>query len=215
VVHPVTEDAPRLYDVSQDAEFLANEDYAVPKSKCEDFLRSECQGQNWTIVRPVISFSQYRMDLYVHSGKMVLEYPKEGKPLYIPASSRYLTAGLDWAGNSGKLIANLLFKPHTYGEAYTVSSAPNLTWDEVAAIYGELTGLKVEWCSDEEFLDRYPKFREKRKWMLVYDRMFDRVIDNSKILAATGLKREDFGTIREGISVELKKILQMEELKQL
>jgi len=208
--HPITEDSPRLYDISQDEDFLANEDYAVPKSQCEDFLKNECRGQNWTIVRPVISFSQYRLDLYVHSGKKVLEYPKAGKVLYIPASSRYLTAGLDWSGNSGKLIANLLFKSNTYGEAYTVSSAQNLTWDEVAAIYGELTGVKVEWCSDEQFLDRYPQFRDRSKWMLIYDRMFDRKIDNSKILAATGLKREDFTTIREGVSAELAKLRQRE-----
>ncbi len=56
--HPVTEDAPRLYDVvKDDLDFLANEDYAVPKSKCEDFLRREHAGEAWTIVRPVISFS--------------------------------------------------------------------------------------------------------------------------------------------------------------
>ena len=58
-VHPVTEDAPRLYDVLKDEEFLAHDAYAVPKSKCEDFLRTECAGDPWTIVRPVIWMWNY------------------------------------------------------------------------------------------------------------------------------------------------------------
>ena len=205
LMHPITEDAPRLYDVIDDKEFLATETYAVPKSQCEDFLKTECKGQPWTVVRPVISFSQYRLDLYMHTGQRLLESAETGTPLYIPASSRYLGAGLDWAGNSGKLIANLLCKPHTFGETYTVSSAQNLTWDEVASIYEELMGISVVWCSDETFFEHYPKYRGK-DWRLLYDRRFDRTIDNSKILAATGLTREDFLPIREGIIEELKRI---------
>jgi len=205
-MHPITEEAPRLYDVSEDAEFLATEDYAVPKSKCEDYLRGECAGQPWTIVRPVISFSQYRLDLYVHSGKLILEYAERGEPLRIPSSSRYLTAGLDWAGNSGKLIAHLLFKPHTFGETYTVSTAQNLTWDQVAAIYHELIGLEVDWCSDEAFYEQHPCYLEKRKWILDCDRRFDRVINNEKILKATGLGASDFKPVAEGLAIELRKI---------
>jgi len=205
-MHPITEEAPRLYDVSEDEEFLTTEDYAVPKSKCEDYLRSECAGQPWTIVRPVISFSQYRLDFHIHSGKRVIEYAERGEKLLVPATSRYLTAGLDWAGNSGKLIALLLFKPHTYGETYTVSSAQNLTWDEVASIYREQIGLEVDWCSDEDFYKRYPYFLEKGKWMLDCDRRFDRAINNEKILKATGLGAGDFRSVAEGIAIELRKI---------
>jgi nucleoside-diphosphate-sugar epimerase len=204
--HPITEDAPQLYDVSEDEEFLATESYAVPKSKCEDYLFGKCAGQPWTIVRPVISFSQYRLDLYVHSGKHILEYAERGEPLRIPSSSRYLTAGLDWAGNSGKLIAHLLFKPHTWGETYTVSSAQNLTWDQVAAIYHEQIGLEVDWCSDEAFYEQHPCYLEKRKWILDCDRRFDRTINNEKILKATGLGAGDFKPVAEGIAIELRKI---------
>ena len=204
--HPITEDSPRLYDTVNDKEFLENEDYAVPKSQCEDFLKNECAGQPWTVVRPVISFSEYRLDLYVHSKAAVLDRPANGEKLYIPASSRYLRAGLDWAGNSGKLIAHLLFKPNTFGECYTVSSAQNLTWDEVAGLYGEETGVTVEWCTDEEFYVRYPKYLGSKKWMLIYDRMFDRVIDNSKILEATGLTKDDLTPIREGIKIECARV---------
>ena len=64
LVHPVTEDAPQLIDVIKDDErFLREEDYALSKAKAERFLRDNPYPKNWTIVRPVISFSDKRLDL--------------------------------------------------------------------------------------------------------------------------------------------------------
>ena len=37
--------------------------------------------------------------------------------------------------------------------------------------------------------------------MLIYDRFFDRIIDNSKVLKATGLCDKDFLSIEEGLSL--------------
>ena len=146
--HPITETAPRLYDVSEDQEFLQTETYAVPKSKCEDFLRRECAGQPWTIVRPVISFSQRRLDLLTYSGHSVLTYAAEGREMLIPETVRDYKAGIDWAGNSGKLIARLLFKKEAIGEAFTVYSGHGMTWGEVADAYVAQTGVKIRWCSE-------------------------------------------------------------------
>ena len=40
----------------------------------------------------------------------------------------------------------------------------------------------------------------------IYDRFFDRVIDNSKILSVTGMKREDFMPLEKGLELELNAI---------
>lgn len=114
-----------------------------------------------------------------------------------------LTAGLDWAGNSGKLIANLLFKEKCFGEAYTVSSAQNLTWGELANIYAELMRAKIEWVSLEEYLKVTNNYNY---YALIYDRLFDRQIDNSKILQATGLTRNDFLSVKEGLKLEIENL---------
>lgn len=47
---------------------------------------------------------------------------------------------------------------------------------------------------------------EKLPWIFKYDRVFDRKIDNSKILVVTGLKAGDFSSIYKGIKTELSKI---------
>lgn len=199
--HPITESAPKLLDVSTDEKFLATEKYALSKAKLEKYLYDKCAGQNWTIVRPVISFSKYRFDLVTYFGQDLLNKINSGATIPLPIDAKNITAGLDWAGNSGKLIANLLFKNECFGEAYTVSSAQNLTWGEVAEIYTKLLGAKFEWVSVDEYRKATNDFN---LYALLYDRLFDRNIDNSKILKATGLKSEDFLPIEEGIKLELK-----------
>ena len=200
--HPITETAPLLADViKDDEEFLKTEDYALPKARCEKFLREESETKNWTVVRPVISFSDRRFDLVTVSGHEIIAAAKSGKTVLLPELAKNLTAGLDWAGNSGKLIANLLFKKECFGEAYTVSSAQNLSWGEVAEIYTRLTGVKFRWTDTEEYVST-----GHGGYILIYDRLYDRTVDNSKILKATGLKKEDFISIEDGIKIELKNI---------
>ena len=201
--HPIKETSPRLYDVSEDKYFLETEDYAVPKSKCEDFLSIECKGQPWTVVRPVISFSDKRFDLYVYSNDDILNSVNSGKPLLMPEFAKNVTAGIDWAGNSGKLIANLLFKKEAIGERFTISSGQNLTWGEVADIYSDLTGLKIEWTDEESFISSYPCVKTTKEWIYKCDRLYDRSIDCSKVLSVTGLGKNDFLSIRKGIEKEL------------
>ena len=198
---PLTEEAPFLADVVEDEEFLKSEDYAVPKAICEKFLREESGTENWTVVRPVISFSDKRFDLVTVSGHEIIVAARAGKTGIMPEAAKNLTAGLDWAGNSGKLIANLLFKKECLGEAYTVSSGQNLTWGEVADIYTRLTGVNFRWADTEEYVSTGHGGNG-----LFYDRLYDRAVDNTKILKATGFKKEDFTSIEDGIKIELNNI---------
>lgn len=200
---PITEETPQLLHTSKDSEFLKDKTYyALVKSVLEDYIREESGTTNWTIVRPVISFSERRLDLVTRSGKRVVLAAQAGEPFELPLAAKDLIAGLDWSGNSGKLIANLLFKEYALGQAYTISSAPNLTWGQVADIYSELLGVQIKWIGTEEYLVKYCD----EPYGLIYDRLFDRPIDNSKVLAATGLRKEDFTSIRDGVIIELRKL---------
>lgn len=169
----------------------------MSKSRAERYLHNNDCPKNWTIVRPVISFSERRLDINMFSDNDVVEAVKEGLTVQLPMEAKDLTAGPDWAGNSGKIIANLLFKEGTIGETYTISSAQKITWGEVADIYTELLNVKFELV---------PADFPKKKWHWRYDRAYDRTIDNSKVLKATGLKASDFTSIKEGVRIELKKL---------
>ena len=210
---PITENCPRLLEVIKDKEILENESYALLKSRCEDFLNHNTKSKNYTIVRPVISFSAKRLDLFMYSKQDVIEASENNKPLYLPENAKHLTAGLDWAGNSGKLIANLLFKEETKGETYTISSAPNLTWGEVAEIYSRLLNIEIKWISEDEYLKPYISKNLRWQCRYKYDRCFDRKINNEKVLKATGLNASDFLSIEEGVKTELKKAHKKEKLQ--
>ena len=67
-------------------------------------------------------------------------------------------------------------------------------------LYSELLNVKFKWVSTEEYLIATNNFNY---YALIYDRLFDRNIDNSKILKATGLKSSDFLPIKEGLKIEL------------
>lgn len=203
--HPITESAPRLLDVVKDELFLNTENYSVPKARCEDYLKSERKGEPWTIVRPVISFSSKRFDLLMYTGDRVIKAQETGEELVMPSLVKDYTAGLDWAGNSGKLIANLLFKKDALGETFTISSGQGLTWGEIADIYTRLIGTKIKWTSEEEYLDYNPILKEHigYSWMWNFDRRCNRDMDCSKVLRVTGLSKDDFCTIEEGIKREL------------
>ena len=206
VENPINENSPHLLDVIKDDKFfLENEDYGLAKSKCEKYMKNSPYPKKWTVVRPVISFSNRRFDLILTTGRQVIDAAKENKVIELPLQAKELTAGLEWSGNSGKLIANLLFKEECKGEAYTISTGQNLKWKEVAGYYTEIVGTKFNWVPYE------PTNPKWGTWNWKYDRAYDRTIDPSKVLKATGLKKEDFKSIKEGIKIELSKLQEEDE----
>ena len=194
---PVKETSPLLLDVVKDPDFLENESYAVPKTKNERYLRSTGK-KNYTIVRPLISFSHYRLDLICTGAPLLLRRREEGKPVLLPEEARFLTAGVGWAGNIGKMFAHLAGNEKALGETFTLGTDENPTWDEVAGYYREIMGLETVWVET----GIYRKTLSDR-FYLTYDRLYDRRIDNSRIREATGLSREDFTGVREGILREV------------
>ena len=75
----------------------------------------------------------------------------------------------------------------------------------MAENYAEVMGAEFIWIDEQEFLNRFPAIKERKGtyWRYVYDRCFDRVIDNTKVLRATGLCKDDFCTIKQGLKIEL------------
>jgi len=205
---PITEDSPRLYNTVFEKDYTEVDTYSIPNSLIEDFLNNECKGDGWTIVRPVISFSSRRLDLLLYSGRSLVRPALLGESVKLPSHVKDLYAGIDWAGNTGKIIANLLFKDDAIGEAFTIFSGQKMTWKDVADAYSNAIGLKVEWISEEEFYEtQFKNYIPEHKMMWKYDRAYNRNIDASKVLKVTGLKKEDFSSVEDGIRKEFKIIL--------
>lgn len=210
--HPVTETAPRLLDMSDDQDFLATDDYSLHKARGEDLLHA-CGRTNWTIVRPSIVYSKYRYQLVSLEAMTHVYRMLNGKTVVLPKEALGVQATMTWAGDVAKMLARLVLNENAYGETYTLSTAEHHTWGEIAEYYAEIGGLKYVTTDLKTFMDfrtgevaenSLPRIHYRSQ--VLYDRMADRVIDNRKILAATGLKQEDFMPLKEGLKMELQAV---------
>ncbi len=198
----ITENSPRLLDVSTDREYLATDEYALQKARGEDILRSS-KYKNWTIVRPAVTYSKFRYQLISLEANATLPRVFEGKPILLPKEALSVQGTMTWAGDVAKMIAALVLNPKSYCEAYTVSTAEHHTWETIAGYYHELTGLEYEAIPADEFLKYVYNSSIWNTWQLKLDRLYDRVIDNSKILEISGFKQSDLMPLKEGLKREL------------
>ena len=204
--HPIKETSPRLLDVmaDRDPEFFATDDYSLHKARGEEYLKNSGKT-NWTIIRPAVTYSKRRVQLVTLEGYAFVPRALSGKKVMVPKEALNKKATMSWAGDVGRMIARLVLNPIAFGEAYTASTSENRTWGEIAEYYKELIGLEIYPVDNETYINTLfdENWRELGGYQLRYDRLFDRVIDNSKILAATGMTQDELMPLYDGLKKEL------------
>jgi len=198
---PITEETPRLLDVSTNREFLATDDYALIKARQEDLLQASGYD-NWTIVRPAITYSKRRFQLVTLEAPIVVARALKGLPVVLPQQALSVQATMSWAGDVAKLFSRLLLNPAAYCERFTLATAEHHAWGAVAEFYREIIGLQVVAADTEDYLGILGGSKAAR-YQLAYDRLFERIVDNSKVLRVTGLAQADFMPLRRGLEREL------------
>lgn len=204
--HPIKETSPQWLDVTHDSWLLKFEGYALPKSRCERYLRAS-EKKNWTIVRPIISFSHFRLDLVTVPSGLLFDRILNHKKILLPAAAKELTAGVNWAGNIGKQIAHLVCNEKALGEAFTLGSGENLTWGQVADLYTELFGAEFVWVDSADYIHTTSSNNLEAYWITFLDRLFDRKVDVSKVFSVTGLTENDMMKIPDALKFEMQEIL--------
>lgn len=200
---PITERTPRLLDVSPDKEYLASDDYSLHKARGEDALLATGR-RNWTSVRPAITYSSQRLQLVTLEGNTVVNRSREGKPVVLPREALCAETTMTFGGDVAEMIARLVLNKEAYGETYTVATAEHQSWETVAGYYRELVGLRYIPVDMEEFLSiRSDEPYDNYRWKLIYDRVYNRVVDNRKILTATGLRQSELKPLYVGLRESL------------
>ena len=202
--HPIKETSPRLLEASDDADMLTTDTYALAKAKQEDILHASGY-KNWAIVRPAITFSKFRYQLVTLEADVFVRRAFEGKKVLLPEEALNAQATLTWAGDVAKMFVGLLFNEEAKCETYTFATAEHNTWGTVASYYKELIGLEYIAIPEKDYLEIMNPEEPMRgpRWILEYDRMYDRIVDNSKILQAANLKQEEFSTVHDALAREL------------
>ena len=184
---PITEDSPRLLDVTTDREYLKTDEYALTKARQENLLR-ESGKTNWTIIRPYITYSSQRLQIGVYEKELWLYRALHDKTIVFPKAiaEKYttMTLGADVAMGISKLIGN----EKAMGEEFHITTDKAIKWDDVLAIYKRVfrdvmgKDIKIRYADDPKPI--YEAMGNKHQ--VIYDRLFDRRFDNTKFLQAAG-----------------------------
>jgi nucleoside-diphosphate-sugar epimerase len=200
----LTENSPRLLDVSRDHTYLRTDEYALAKARQEDVLRAS-DARNWTIVRPGITYSTGRFQLGTLEADMVGWRSQRKVPVAVPRPMLDKETTLTWAGDVAQLVTRLAGNPNALGEDFNVVTAEHHTWRYIAGIYQEVLDTEVREVETRDYINALGG--GFNFYQVNYDRMFNRVLDNQKVLAVTGYSQLDFTTVHTGLTVELHRFL--------
>lgn len=194
---PITEESPRLLDSVDDQEYLATDEYGLTKARQENILR-ESGYKNWTILRPAITYSKERFQLGTMEAHEFLQRALKGKSIIFPKQMLSKQATMSWAGDVARLISRMVMKSEAMCEAFTVSTSEHHTWREIVDYYTDILNVHIKIVDLSVYQDIIG-----RPYQIKYDRMFDRIIDNSKALAVAEMNQEDFMPLKDGLRIEL------------
>lgn len=202
----IKEDSARLLDTCKDEEYLATSEYALSKARQEDILKSS-NKQNWTIIRPYITYSEIRLQLGTLEKENWLYRALHGRTIVfsedVKSHFTTLTYGLDVA----KGMVALMNRSESLGEAYHITSNNSYKWEELLEVY--LDAIQEEIGKRPKVLfQNMSEFStcNTGKYQIIYDRLYDRKFDNTKVNEF--INTSEFIDVKEGLKKCIKEFMQ-------
>lgn len=177
---PLTEESPRLLDVIEDKDYLATDEYALTKARQEDLLIGSGKN-NWTIIRPYVTFSEIRLQLSATEKEYWLWGALNGKSILYShdLADKYTT--LTYGYDVAKSIASLLNKQEALGDVFNITTSESHTWNEVLENYLDVIEQKIGHRPRVRMIDSWIPLIGGGYDQIRLDRLYDRRFDNSKI----------------------------------
>lgn len=191
----------RLLDSCKDAELINSNEYSLEKAKGEDLLLKSGMN-NWTIVRPYLTYSVDRLQLGSLEKEAWIYRILHGRSLVfskdIANTFTTLTYGYDVANCIARLVGNKL----AFGEIIHIATDEYHTWNEILNIYLNVINKKTGRNVKIFKTDRTPySFFLHTK----YDRLYNRRFDNKKLKHIIG--DIEFISAEKGLSMCLEEFL--------
>ena len=179
---PITEDSPRLLDVTMDKAYLRTTEYALEKARSENFLRDARQS-NWTIIRPYVTYSAERLQLGILEKECWLYRALHGRSIVFSKDIAQRATTLTYGGDVALRMTHLIGREKALGECFHIASSRSVLWSDVLRVYVETlercTGVKPNVILTDSGDDTAAKLGAY--YQLHYDRLYDRVFDSGKI----------------------------------
>lgn len=177
----INEDSPRLLDVTQDQEFLNTDEYSLTKARQENILK-ESDYNNWTIIRPTITYSNTRLQLGVLEKEYWLYRALHGRSIVFSKDILNKITTMTTADDVVDGIVAIIGEKNAFREVFHITSEESYTWKEILDIYlrtiEDNTGKKCNVVLTEKAVSLK---NPVQKYQIIYCRYFNRRFDNSKI----------------------------------
>ena len=179
----ITESSPRLLETSMDDAFLSSDAYALAKARSEDILR-KFRGGNWTIIRPYITYNDFRLQLVALEKESWLKRALDGFAIPFPNDTSNRMTTLTYGGDVAQAISMLIGNNKALGEDFNITCTEAYTWREILEIYQDVFESKLGrrlnvW---EPLNSNAIEVVMNNGYQILYDRMYDRIFDNTKLL---------------------------------
>ena len=177
----IDESTPRLLETTNDTEFLKTNRYALRKAREEDILTNSPYN-NWTIIRPYITYSNRRLQLGIYEKEEWLYRLLNNRPLILRKEilDKYTT--LTYGKDVALGIYNIINNEKSLGQKINIVTEEYTTWQDILDKYKEVLNrvLNIEpEIYYEENLDEIEMLFEGG-YNTKYDRLWNRRFKNDK-----------------------------------
>lgn len=183
---PITEESPRLLDVTKDEEFLSTDEYALHKAREENLL-IDSGYSNYTIIRPYITYNDYRLQLGVLEKEQWAYRLLKGRTVLFSNDIAKHYTTLTHAKDVAFCLSKLICNPLAFGEVFNITTDQAILWSDVLKLYQnkykEVSGKTAKIKMIDKALNLANPLRQ---YQILYDRYYDRRFDNSKIKRVVG-----------------------------
>ena len=130
----LTENSPRLLDVCPDQAYITTDEYALAKARQENLLKQSGK-KNWTIIRPYVTFSEYRLQLSCEEKESWLYRALHGRTIVFSKDLSHCKTTFTYGADVAKGIASIIGKEGALGEAYHITNDEFYFWSDILQIY--------------------------------------------------------------------------------
>lgn len=176
----LTENSPRLLDVCNDTDYLKTDEYALAKARQEDILQNSGYS-NWTIVRPYVTFSEQRLQLSALEKEYWLYRAVHGRTIVFSKELAEKTTTMTYGQDVARGIASLIGKEKAQGKVYHITISETHKWSEILNTYLDAFERKTGFRPKVLLTDKWEPFHGGNKPQVKYDRLYNRMFDNTKI----------------------------------
>lgn len=203
---PITEKNPRLLDICQDKEYLATNEYALSKAREENILYKSGKN-NFTIIRPTITYNDYRLQLGVLEKENWLYRVLHGRTIVFSDDIRTKLTTMTHGDDVATGIASVIGEEKAYGETFHITYNNSLLWDDVLNVYKMVLEKHLNKEVKIKYTEKSTNLQFKHKiYQVIYCRYFNRTFDNSKIAKFCDIER--FKPPQKGLAKCLENFLQ-------